>query len=325
MDYKMILEKKMPITFDNVGIEGGKEVERMWLSDIVDGKWVEDYFVVERTSYDIETDKQGAVFALIDNGMMLVKAPNVKRYRIPESVYRIADNAFGDCSEIEELDVPYLVNDYEIDKALKHCSHQFKVHLWNWPYDKTRSEEIEKEIAEGVTDEYGFVYSKDHKKLLKAVSTKTYSIPEGVEKIDRLAFVNCVFEVLHVPYTCKLAELSDDEYPIFGNERFQGCIWPWDKPYDQEDEIENPSFRIDETEHIDEYGVAYSSSKKRLLWANSTFDESEYNVKDGVETICSNAFAFCKRFLTLSVPSSIKVIGDDLFGEEGGRIIIRKE
>ena len=325
MDYKKMLEKQMPVTFDSVGIEGDKEVERMWLADTVDGKWVEDYLVVERTSYDIETDKEGAVFALIDNGKMLVKAPNVKRYRIPESVYRVAENAFLDCSEIEELDVPYLVSDYEIDKALKRSSHKFKVHLWNWPYDKTRSEELEKEIAEGVTDEFGFVYSKDHKKLLKAVSTKTYRIPEGVEKIDRLAFVNCVFEDLHIPYTCNIDDLSTDEYPIFGNERVQGSIWPWEKPYDQEDYIENPSFRIEEIEMTDEHGVAYSKSKKRLLWANKTFDESEYYVLDGVETICSNAFSFCKRFLILSVPSSIKVIGDNLFGKEGGKIVIRKK
>lgn len=235
MDYKKMLEKQMPVTFDSVGIEGDKEVERMWLADTVDGKWVEDYLVVKRTSYEIETDKEGATFALIDNGKMLVKAPNVKRYRIPESVYRVAENAFLDCSEIEELDVPYLVSDYEIDEALKRSSHQFKVHLWNWPYDKTRSEELEKEIAEGITDEFGFVYSKDYKKLLKAVSTKTYRIPEGVEKIDRLAFVNCIFENLHIPYTCKIDNLSADEYPIFGNERVQGVIWPWEKPYDHKD------------------------------------------------------------------------------------------
>ena len=78
-------------------------------------------------------------------------------------------------------------------------------------------------------------------------------------------------------------------------------------------------------EITDELGVAYSDSKKRLLWSNNTFDEAEYRVPDGVETICSHAFCHCKRFLTLSVPSSIKVIGDNLFGEEGGKIIIRME
>ena len=164
LNYKKILDKSMPVTFDSVGIEDGHEVERMWLADMVDGKWVEDYVIVRRDTYEIVTDADGAVFALIENGRMLVKAPNVKRYRIPEDVYRIAVNAFKDCTELEELDVPYLVDDVEIDMALKRSGHQFKVHLWNWSYDSTRSEQLEKEIAEGYVDEYGFVYSQDRKR-----------------------------------------------------------------------------------------------------------------------------------------------------------------
>ena len=99
----------------------------------------------------------------------------------------------------------------------------------------------------------------------------------------------------------------------------------WDRPYDQEDEIDDFLYLSNDVEITDELGVAYSDSKKRLLWSNNTFDEAEYRVPDGVETICSHAFCHCKRFLTLSVPSSIKVIGDNLFGEEGGKIIIRME
>ena len=44
------------------------------------------------------TDKTGAVFALIDNGRMLVKAPNVEKYRIPEDVYMIDVDAFSECT-----------------------------------------------------------------------------------------------------------------------------------------------------------------------------------------------------------------------------------
>ena len=52
LNYKKILDKTMPVTFDSVGIEDGHEVERMWLADMVDGKWVEDYVVVRRDAYD---------------------------------------------------------------------------------------------------------------------------------------------------------------------------------------------------------------------------------------------------------------------------------
>ena len=227
----------MQVTFDSVDVEDGQEVERMWLADMVDGKWVEDYVIVRRDTYEIVTDADGAVFALIENGRMLVKAPNVKRYRIPEDVYRIAVNAFKDCTELEKLDVPYMVDDFEIDNALKQCGHQFKVHLWNWSYDSTRSEALEKEIAEGWTDEKGFVYSQDRKRLLKAANVGIYKIPEGVERIDRLAFVHCIFEELHVPYTCNLEKLPINECPVFGSERVQGCVYIWDKPYPEVEDV----------------------------------------------------------------------------------------
>jgi hypothetical protein len=34
---------------------------------------------------------------------------------------------------------------------------------------------------------------------------------------------------------------------------------------------------------------------------------------------------FHDGYLVLSVPASIKVIGDDIFGKDGGKIIIRDE
>jgi hypothetical protein len=233
MNYKEIFEKSMPVTFDSVGVEDGHEVERMWLADMVDGKWIEDYVVVRRDAYDTVTDADGAVFALIENGRMLVKAPNVKHYRIPESVYRIAAHAFCGCTELTDIDVPYSVSEYEIENALEHSHSKMHIHAWDWLYDNTRSAKLEKEIAEGWTDEYGFVYGQDRKRLLKAATVDTYWIPEGVECIDRLAFVHCTFRELHIPYTCNLEKLTVDEYPIFGSDRVRGCIYPWDKPYSE--------------------------------------------------------------------------------------------
>ena len=161
---------EMPVTFESVDVEDGHEVEKLWLADMVDGKWVEDYVTVNRTVYDTVAEEDGAVFALIENGRMLVKAPNVKHYRIPEDVYRIADHAFLGCSELTDIDVPYGVSNYEIEKALSHSHTKMHIHAWDWAYDNTRSPELEKEIAEGWTDDYGFVYSQDRKRLLKAAA-----------------------------------------------------------------------------------------------------------------------------------------------------------
>ena len=76
------------------------------------------------------------------------------------------------------------------------------------------------------------MYSKDRKRLLKAApKVKEYWIPEGVEQIDRLAFNHCVFEDLHIPSTCKMEEWPVEEWPVWGNERIQGCIWSWEESY----------------------------------------------------------------------------------------------
>lgn len=238
LDYKKMLEKHMSVLMNYVDVEDGHEVERMWLASMVDGKWIEDYLVVKRDKYDTITDEDGAVFALIDNGRMLVKAPNVKHYRIPESVFRVAHNAFLGCTELTDIDVPYNVSKYEIEKALEHSHSKMHIHAWDWSYDNTRSTALEEEISKGWTDEHGFVYSQDRKRLLKAATVGTYWIPEGVESIDRLAFVGCTFNELHIPYTCNLEKLSVEEYPVFGSERVLGCIYPWDKPYSEGDNNE---------------------------------------------------------------------------------------
>ena len=87
------------------------------------------------------------------------------------------------------------------------------------------------------------MYSQDRKRLLRAAPiVDEYWIPEGVERIERLAFVGCSFETLHVPYTCRLDQVSEDDYPIFGSERVAGCVIEWDKPYAMEDEITNTKF-----------------------------------------------------------------------------------
>ena len=323
MNYKKIFEQSMPVTYDSVGMEEGHEVERMWLADMVDGKWVEDYVTVNRTIYDIVTEVDGAVFALIECGRMLVKAPNVKHYRIPEDVYGIAANAFLGCTETTDIDVPYTISTYEIEQALEHSHTRMHIHAWQWAYDNTRSEELQREIAGGVTDEQGFVYSRNGKRLLRAAKeVREYWIPEGVEEVDRLAFVHCRFERLHVPHTCRIDLLPADEYPIFGSEQVAGTVTTWDRPYAEQDEIADMFHASDDDKVEDAHGVVYTKNMRRLLYATVRFGATEYSVPDGVVTICSMAFDMCHQFVTLHIPRSVRRIGDHMFGPGGGEIVI---
>jgi hypothetical protein len=167
--------------------------------------------------------------------------------------------------------------------------------------------------------------------LKAAPEVGEYWIPETVEKIEKLAFVQCHYETLHIPYTCHLFDLPAEEWPVFGREDNQGCEVIWDRPYAEQDLIAESEYVADDDHVVDEYGVVYTKNMKRLLYARSLYDSpttpivhmTDYTVPDGVETICSQSFIICKEHLTLHLPHSIKVIGDNLFGEEGGEILFK--
>ena len=302
-----------------------KEVEELG-NELIYRKNIE----VQPDEYDFNVEDDGAQYCMRDDIKVLRSVPDVPYYRISEDVMEIEDYALELCSKLRDLDVPYTISDYEIQKAIDHCHYPVTCHKWDWPYDCSISEELQKEIAEGWTDEFGYVYSQDRKRLLKAApEVGEYWIPEGVEKIEQLAFVHCHFQTLHIPYTCHLYDLPNDEWPVFGREDIQGCSLIWDRPYAEQDLIDDSLYVADDDHVEDEYGVMYTKNMKRLLTARSPFDKpdnkivhmTEYTVPEGVETICSFAFLICKEFLTLHVPRSVKVIGDSIFGEEGGEIL----
>ena len=91
-------------------------------------------------------------------------------------------------------------------------------------------------------------------------------------------------------------------------------------------ESEEVDMEYDETPCIiDEHHVAYSLDGKKLLWARTEFDETEYRVPDGVEEIANDAFLFCHIPVRLIVPHTVKRIGFDVFGYNGGHIEIISE
>jgi hypothetical protein len=263
------------------------------------------------------------------DGRTLLKVPDVETFRIREGVWSIDEYAFEGCSRLREVDVPYTVTFFEDghlaeNACMRHAPEGLKLNLWDWPYPENCAigDELKKKIANGRIDENGFVYSQDGKRLLKAGKrVEEYWIPEGVEQIERLAFIGCTFGTLHVPTSCSWEFWPEEEWPIFGSERVMGCIVFWERPYAEQDMEPNPLCAADDDRIIDGQNVVYTKNGKRLLCARSGFKGAEYHVPDGVITICDRAFFFCEQFLTVYIPSSVQVIGDDLFGEKGGRIV----
>ncbi len=267
-------------------------------------------------------DEDGAIISC--DGKTLLKVPNVTHYRVPEGVTEIDEMAFKNRPNLREIDIPYTVEWYTdspmSNDAMCYAPEELKVNYWNWPYPENcmRSDELEKEIANGFVDDFGAVYSKDGKRLLKCADVRNYRIKEGTEAVDKLAFIGCdKLECLYIPYTCPEDSFDD---VILGGTNTVGAISFWGEPYVPE-ELDPNNFWHDDEIYIDEYDVAYSMDRKRLLFARNGFACNEYHVPEGTLTVCDQAFVLYEKFLILSVPSSIKVIGDDIFGKEGGKIV----
>ena len=270
-------------------------------------------------------DEDGAIVS--NDGKILYKVPDIAHYRIKEGVEEIDKHAFKNCPHLKEVDIPYTVQWYMDEPmsndAMMYAPKGLKVNYWNWPYPENciRSDELEAEIAEGWVDEFGAVYSKDRKRLLVCADVKNYKILEGTEKVERLAFIGCnKLQCLYFPYT--LPEENFDA--ILGGTDTVGAISFWDRPYVPEELDPNESW-VDDEVFIDEHDVVYTKDKKRLLYARIGLKKAYYEVPDGTLTICDQAFLFHMGYLVLSLPASIKVIGDDIFGKDGGKIIIRDE
>ena len=172
-------------------------------------------------------------------------------------------------------------------------------------------------------DEFGGVYTADKKRLLKVPNVKRYQIAEGCEETDKDAFKGCkVLKSLYMPMTYSEEEV-DRTFNIMPESVDNFCAW--DRPYVEEVYDVN-EYWCDETATVkDKYGVVYANEGRRLLYATRTelMIGKDYVVPDGVLTICDGAFGFCEDYLVLSVPRSIKVIGDYVFGQYGGKIVIR--
>jgi hypothetical protein len=121
--------------------------------------------------------------------------------------------------------------------------------------------------------------------------------------------------------------IVDGELAMCGDDMLMGVIKDWENRYNEGEQITNMLVFDDDDRVIDNHNVVYTKDGKHLLNCLDTFSETEYAVRDGVTTICDDAFiwrANKEQRITLYIPSSVKVIGDNIFADGGGRIIVKQ-
>lgn len=162
----------------------------------------------------------------------------------------------------------------------------------------------------------GAIYSPNGFTIIQVPNVPKYRIKEGTTIMAPLALQNCPrLRWLDIPYGMIDFE---EKLKLAPNVKYKQWTTLYDGTLpDEEDDDDDDDYILDE------HHVAYSKDGKRLLFAKVEFNEPRYEVRDGVEEIDSFIFCGCKTYVVLSIPRSVRIIGDNLFGIEGGHIEIR--
>jgi hypothetical protein len=172
-------------------------------------------------------------------------------------------------------------------------------------------------VDDGLTEKDA-IYSPSGSYLIQIPNIPHYRIKEGTLYISPMAARHCTeLQKLDIPVEMLFDNGSLREYP-------QGLkVKIWDTHYDGTPIEEEDDFN-DDMPIFDDHEVGYSKDGKILIGCRYTFNDIRYEVPDGVEEIEDFAFLACRHNVELSIPRSVKKIGDYIFGN-GGVINIRDE
>ena len=209
------------------------------------------------------------------------------------------------------------------------------------PVEKIDTSCSDKDIAEGVEDEYGVIYSKDGKRLLECrriLELSEYKIKSGTQVICDRAFAGCL--LLGSPL--KNVTLPDTVISI-GNETFQCCnslnsiILPASVTYIGDNAFcECTSLQtIVISNAVSSIGInpfAYCPKKNFRLSPNPNFNiindllidsngllisclnrTNDIIIPDSVTSIGNSAFCGCHSLQSITIPDSVTSIGSRAF------------
>ena len=174
------------------------------------------------------------------------------------------------------------------------------------PVEKIDTSCSDKDIAEGVKDEYGVIYSKDGKRLLRCypkLKLSEYKIKLGTQVICDDAFICCEsLKSIEIPNSvtfignyifCGCESLQSIEIPDYvtsiGDGAFSGCK--------SLQSIEIP----DSVTSIGDEAFCGCESLQSIV------------IPDSFISIGNGAFIFCESLQSIVMPNSVISIGDDAF------------
>ncbi|MGP1404293.1 MAG: leucine-rich repeat domain-containing protein [Catonella sp.] len=201
--------------------EEKNKINRPILEEVIIGKNVKSLKEVPKEAYD------KAKKLIIAEGIkeipddFLVCNQYIEEIKLPESLERIGNRAFGNIEKIKNIDIPDSVR--EIGDYAFFRSYDKKISLPK-SVEKLGRRCIRANVKEIEIDannkhlklDGDMIISIDGKRLIMAFNItgkKICKIPEGIEHIERNAFAGCKFENIILPES--LAEI--------GESAFRGC------------------------------------------------------------------------------------------------------
>ena len=193
--------------------------------------------------------------------------------------------------------------------------------LLNLKYPELVEEEVlstevtDEDRAEGVRDEFGVLYSKDGKRLLKEnVELKEYTVRKGTRVICDRAFWNCS-SLTSLTLPSSLQSIGDSAFEdcnslisltlpsslqSIGGGAFTGCT-------SLRSVICNKFYKV-----IGQMLLSADGTQVIAYWG----ENSEVTIPEGVQSIGNSAFCDfcdCSSLTSLTLPSSLQSIGDCAF------------
>ena len=263
-------------------------------------------------------------------------------YAIPNSVTSIGSYAFFDCESLTSVTIPNSVTNIG-DYAFSYCESLTSVTIPNSVtsicsdafFDCTSLKSIEvSDNNKNYSSVDGVLFNKDKTELIKYPSSKTdntYEIPDSVTSIGAYAFQDCSRltsvtipnSVTSIGYGAFLgcssltsvtipdSVISIGDYAFSYCESLTSVTIPNSVTGIGSNAFYKTAYYNDESNW--DNGVLYISDC--LIDTNYNFDSTtDYIIKDGTRFIADSVFSNCDNLISVTIPNSVKSLGDNAFG-----------